>query len=379
MIGPTTQPELWDVLVIGAGPAGSAAAMGCVRAGLQVLLVDAKRFPRRKVCGGCLNRVSYRMLQELLGAEHPLWKASCPLDSVRLTHGRRHFVLPMPAGVAVDRQRLDSCLVQAAEREGVVFRAPLRAQLLPVAGERRAVALTTAGATWQVSARAVVLASGLGGRAATQEPSLLLEAGRTSRVGIEAIFERFPENYHRGAVHMVVGRQGYVGLTQLEGKRLHVAAAVDVAALQRLGPAELCQAILRQAGAPPLLEDPRAQWQGTPPLTARPNCRAAERVFLVGDAAGYVEPFTGEGIRWAVHSGLGVAPLAVAAQSGWNTALASRWEHWYRHHIVPEQRLCRHLAAGLKQPPLRWLAHHALRWGPQLASRIISQLNHESK
>ena len=174
---------------------------------------------------------------------------------------------------------------------------------------------------------------------------------------------------------MVVGRHGYVGLTQICGRRLHVAAAVDRSALQRMGPAGLTQCIMDEAGAAELAEVAAADWRGTPPLSCRALRLATQRVFLVGDAAGYVEPFTGEGIRWALQSGVGVVPLLLRSQTAGQSDLGLEWEAWYRAFIEPEQLLCRRLASGLKRTSLRWLAHQTLRVRPKFASRIIERLN----
>lgn len=370
--------RVWDVVVVGAGPAGCSAAIASARAGLQVLLVDAKRFPRRKVCGGCLNRKSIGLLRNLLGAEHSLWAQSIALNRFQLTHRRRLFKFPMSEGMAVDRAAMDQCLVEAAQRAGVKFKSAVTAKLLDLDGETRRTELTASGSTAVVATRAVVLASGLGGRSAGEHPTLQQTTRSNSRVGIEAILEHFPAHYDPGAIHMVVGRHGYVGLTQISGRRLHVAAAVDRSALQRLGPAGLTQQILDEAGAPVLSQTAVADWRGTPPLSCSASRLAAERVFLVGDAAGYVEPFTGEGIRWALHSGLGVAPFVVRSQAAWQPNLELQWEAWYRNFIDPEQRLCRRLASGLKRTSLRWVAHQALRARPKFASQIIDRLNRES-
>ena len=376
MLGSNVGAE-WDVVVVGAGPAGSAAAITSARAGLRVMLVDAKRFPRRKVCGGCLDRVSSRLLRQLLGEQHSLWETVLPLDSFQLTHRGRQFRFAMPEGIAVDRAMLDQSLVEAAQQSGVTFRDATSAKVLPADGDGRGVALSHAGGTCLVRSAAVVVASGLGNHTARGE--IHYSARRSSRVGIEAIFTRFPPHYGSGSIHMVVARHGYVGLTQIGGRRLHVAAAVDRRALQRLGPAGLCQAILREAGTPPLLDDPTATWRGTRPLTTRATRLAAERVFLVGDAASYIEPFTGEGIRWALETGMEVTPFVVKAQHTWETRLIDEWECWYRQRIAPKQQLCRRIATGLQRTPMRWLAHQMLCLQPRWADSVIGRLNKESE
>jgi flavin-dependent dehydrogenase len=369
--------ESWDVVVIGAGPAGSSAAIASARSGLKVLLVDAKRFPRRKVCGGCLNRVSVKLLQQLIGPQHRLWESAIPLTGFRMTHRNRRFDFAMPAGQAVDRAELDQSLVDVAQEAGVTFRSPVTAKILSMGNEARLIELAAKDHIATVSAKVAVIAGGLSNRAANDCDTLQQTVKTSSRVGIEAIYADFPQDYVAGLIHMVVARDGYVGLTQIAGKRLHVAAAVTRSALQRLGPVATAQGILHDAGAVMLPKNAAATWRGTPPLTARAKRLAAERVFLVGDAAGYVEPFTGEGIRWALESGRGVAPFVHAAQGAWQPSLIERWESWYHRNLVAEQRLCRRLAFGLKQPAARWIGHHALCVQPRIASSIIARLNTE--
>ncbi len=377
MLDPDICQQTWDVLIVGAGPAGGAAAICCSRLGLGVLLVDAKRFPRRKVCGGCLNQVSIQRLEQLLGPRHPLVENALPLTQFELRHRQRHFTFPLPLGRAIERSQLDQALVEAAQQAGATFMPGVTARVMPADQAARGVELFAEGQRVQVRSRIVLLASGLGSRAAGELQELQGCPHPASRLGIEAILEDFPATYRPGAIHMVVARDGYVGLTHLSGQRLHVAAAVDRPPLQQFGPAALTRRILAEAGAPQLATDSGVTWRGTPPLSARPPRLAAQRIFLIGDAAGYVEPFTGEGIRWALESGMGVAELTARAAVDWRQQHIAEWETWYRDQILTEQRMCRWLASGLKRLPLRWLSHQLLRLNPRLASLIISRLNSE--
>lgn len=365
----------WDAIVIGAGPAGTAAAISATRLALRVLLVDAKHFPRRKVCGGCLNRVSIALAQQLLGEKHPLWSQAVAIDGFRLQHRGRRFEFSLPGGLAVDRQQLDQCLVEQAVCEGVTFVDSTAARLGAATSRGRQVLLTDQHGARTESAKSVVLASGLGSRAASGYPSLVAHARTGSRVGVEALFESFPSEYIPRVIHMAVGSAGYVGLTQLFDGRLHVAAAVDRSSLQRLGPSECIGAILRQARSPRLSDTPTYAWRGTPPLTCRAGRIADRRVFLVGDAAGYIEPFTGEGIRWGLQTGIGIAPFLHAASSAWEDSLCSDWQRWYSTHITPQQRICRQISFGLKHATTRWLAHRLLRIQPRAAQWVITHLN----
>ena len=75
-----------------------------------------------------------------------------------------------------------------------------------------------------------------------------------------------------------------------------------------------------------------------------------ERVFVLGDAAGYIEPFTGEGMAWALAGGTLVAPLALeACRNGWDDSLLARWTATYRRTVSRRQFVCRLTADLLRR------------------------------
>src|SRR5262249_8439258 len=75
-----------------------------------------------------------------------------------------------------------------------------------------------------------------------------------------------------------------------------------------------------------------------------------ERLFALGDAAGFAEPFTGEGIGWALQSAAALAPIAAHAARGWDPALQARWEQRWRRDVLSRQRSCRVIARLLPSP-----------------------------
>ena len=153
-----------------------------------------------------------------------------------------------------------------------------------------------------------------------------------------------------------------------------MAAAVDRAALARCSPSEWISGIVERNGGWGGLELQEAP-RGTPPLTRLHRKRAGDRLFLIGDAAGYVEPFTGEGIAWAVGSALLVSPLVARACRSWRPGLEEEWESVYARAVGRRQRIIRCLAFGLKKP---WLCRAVLGalWGlPSLARPLVASLN----
>ena len=155
--------EDWDVVVVGAGPAGSASAITLSRTGLDVLQVEAKRFPRSKVCGGCLNQASVGLVTDLLHPSCDLWRTATTLNRFELIHRGQRLSFPTPTGLAVDRAMLDQLLVGSGQQCGVKFLSPVVATLGAVEEGGRRVMLGGSGANTSVLAKSVVLATGLGG------------------------------------------------------------------------------------------------------------------------------------------------------------------------------------------------------------------------
>src|SRR5690349_12609429 len=112
MIAPTLALEdaprrTWDVLVVGAGPAGSEAALGLARRGLSVLLVDQAAFPRWKVCGCCLNGRALALLARAGLGELPARLGAVPLTHIDLRSTGRAAQLRLSGGAALSRTALD--------------------------------------------------------------------------------------------------------------------------------------------------------------------------------------------------------------------------------------------------------------------------------
>ena len=111
---------------------------------------------------------------------------------------------------------------------------------------------------------------------------------------------RAAAGYEPQTVYMACAAEGYVGQVVVEDGRMDMAAALDPLAVKAAGgPGELATKIIDQAGFPPVPDLARLPWKGTPHLTRQSPRLGGERLFVLGDAAGYVEPFTGEGMAWA--------------------------------------------------------------------------------
>ena len=112
---------IWDVVIVGAGPAGAVAARDVARRGLRALLIDRANFPRRKVCGSCLNRHALSALTATGLGDLPHRLGAVPIDSMTLANDGRSATFAMAGGVSLSREAFDLALVQAAKNAGAEF------------------------------------------------------------------------------------------------------------------------------------------------------------------------------------------------------------------------------------------------------------------
>jgi flavin-dependent dehydrogenase len=330
-----TDASAVDVLIAGAGPAGSATAALLARAGARVTLVDRAAFPRDKPCSEYMSPEAVRILDRL-GVVHSLEAAGAqPLVGTAVTasrgsrlHGEfaRAGRPPFRAtGLSVPRRTLDAALVEAARRAGaeVLERTALEELLYDrgaVSGamlrgaDRRRHALRARLTVGADGLRSVV-ARRLGGR----------RHGRPKRVAFVAHLDGV-EGLDASA-EMHVGPRGYVGLNPLGGGRANVTLVV---------PAERARAARGRAEAfylEGLGEYPGVLWRverariarpvmATGPFAAWSGRVTADGAALVGDAADFFDPFTGEGIYCALRGAelLTEAVLRTAQRQGPVTA-----------------------------------------------------------
>jgi flavin-dependent dehydrogenase len=367
----------WDVLIVGAGPAGSMTAYQLARAGLTVILVEQAPLPRGKVCGCCLNG---RALGTLAAAGLGGLVADCgavPLHHLRLAAAGKMADVAL-TGVALSREGFDVALARAAVTAGAHLVLRTRAALGGVVDDARTMLLHEGTTTVSVRANVVVAADGLGGKLLARAGVAKAVAEPGARLGAGVVLGQGPAFYAAGTVYMACGSGGYVGLVRLEDDRLDVAAALDPAALRGGVGAAVC-GVLDAAGFPVPEGLVLAPWRGTVPLTRRAGRLAAERVFVAGDAAGYVEPFTGEGMAWALAAGAALAPLAGRAARRWDPALGRQWRARYARVVTARQGLCRAAAAVLRRPWLTRAVVGLLRLLPALAVPVVRRLHRPSR
>ena len=375
------QTTEWDVVVIGAGPGGSLTAREAARRGLKTLLIETRAFPRPKVCGGCLNPRALRVLSAvgLQGLVDELHGE--PIRGMSLQSGGYSAEMSLPTGLSVTRHRLDMALLQAASAAGATVDTETSATVEPdIRDGRRSLQLHSQGKTHSVRARVVVCADGLLRTSLRSLPEMEPSPAPGARMGVGIVLSRnqlsaaVADQFSRERITMVVGHCGYVGLAWAEDHQLSVAAAVDPQVVKATGsPSRAVQQILSAHGIDfPIID---SGWSGTPPLTTTPRWNAAERLFVIGDAAGYVEPFTGEGMAAALEQSVAVLPYVIQAVEQWRPELATAWQTDHLAHFRQRQRYCRMASALLRRPWLTATAVRLLRIFPRIADYFVQAIN----
>lgn len=354
----------YDVAIVGAGPAGAATAIELARAGRRVLLIDRHHFPRPKVCGGCLSGEALEATRRLLGPRRD--PPGAPTTSVRFIVGR-HRVSCRPHGATwlVPRAEYDAMLVREAERAGATLRLGVAARVQRD-GEQWRVLLGDE----QIAAELVVIATGLGGLV----EKLGIPSRSTARplVGQQWVQPPEPPLPALGELELHWLRGGYIGLGTPVAGQCVIGMAVAPGEpresafdrLRRLNPdAAVIRALPPDAAR-------RFGARGTAAFPWLPERIADRNLLLVGDAAGYAEPFTGEGIGQALRS----AECAVAAI----LSEAPTAAEYIRRMAQQHQRVVRRtqLVGRVLRLPMVDLALRALPWTPQfLAGRLVRRIH----
>lgn len=367
----------WDAIVIGAGLAGCIAARGLAQQGRRVLLVERATFPRDKVCGACLNQDAVAGF-EAIGLGQRLRRLDCqPLRQFQMYAHGRSVALPLAGGLAVSRRSLDSMLVEAAIEAGASFLSPVAVRVGAADSDDVVRTVMTLEAKTPLRGNTVIVASGLASQKRIDDAQSESVADQHSRIGLGLQCHSFPPQFALGTIYMAVAADGYVGMARTSADVLNIAAAVDRQALQSRSPGQACQEILQAAGVTEFPDLLTGDWRGTSPLTRHRPQAASHRLFFVGDASGYIEPFTGEGMAWAIRGGRAVVSVADQAIDDWQPALISQWTQTTRQLVGGHQRWCRMLAKGLRYPKLTGGVVRIVSKFPSLGRAVVRQLNQE--
>jgi len=368
----------WDAIVIGAGPAGSLAALQIARSFERVLLIEKAHFPRYKVCGCCLNFASTDALREAGLDIDTIGGVS--LESIDLYDGGKSSSVPLEGSIAVSREYFDFWLVNSAVNEGVNFLHRHTATVTGSSEESASVRVVDEQKNEaNLVTKLVIVADGLSGHSLDLLPEFKVSVLEGSRFGAGCILPSAAGVCEPGRIYMCCDDKAYVGMVALENGSLDIAAAFDRNySRKNEGPAEAARKIILNAGfsLPPGYS--QATWTGTNMLTRRRNAIAGTRIFVIGDACGYAEPFTGEGIAWALWSANAVSRLALEAVKQWRPGLISEWNLAYSKLFDHRLLRSRVIAGSLRNTIVRRAAVAFISGFPALARPFIHQLSGRS-
>jgi flavin-dependent dehydrogenase len=345
--------ERYDAVVVGAGVAGGCAAALLADRGWRVLLVEKSAWPRVTVCGGCLCASALDTLHEM--GMQSVASDAMPTHSVSWHTGRKTFSHVIPQGAAVLRVNLDAAIISEAVRRGVEFMPGCCANLLPASASDafRSLKLQTNDRTIEIHAGVVIACDGLDGTLLKDEPWAKWKIVKNGLIGVAATYQRDSCGTPSGQIHMCMGKPGYVGLVRIDDSTEHLAAALYPGACRdNLGPLNLISEILRSCHQPVPTGLAAARMYGTGKLTRRRKHLGGHRVLTVGDACGYVEPVTGEGMAWAIHGAFILNQIIPASCRDWPENLAERWRDRHSCIIGRQQRWCRAMRTTMHNPAM---------------------------
>ena len=323
-----TEMETFDVAIVGGGPAGSTCSAFCAGAGLRTIVIEREKFPREKVCGDCLNPACWPVLRRLGIAERVRQLPHGILNAVEFIAIRgRKIVVDLSSGeegeIAIKRSLFDDLLLRRARELGAHIYEETTVRALAKSANNEGWKIETAGGKFFVAETLV----GADGRNSTVARlcNLLPQPAR-ERVALQAHIP-LPKDFGSSVVLQFLP-EGYSGQAPVNREELNLCLVSKPPKMPAL-----CRWAEKQFR---LQHD--HPWRTITPLTRAALAPAHEKLFLVGDAARVVEPFTGEGIYYALRSGE-LAAEAIAKVIGGNYDVDPASEYTEAHAAMYHGRL----------------------------------------
>jgi geranylgeranyl reductase family protein len=364
-----------DVIVVGAGPAGSIAALVLARAGARVRLIDRARFPRDKLCGDTVNPGALQVLTRL-GIDGAA-RDGLAVDGMIVTgpsgvrcegrYGAEH------QGRALRRQTLDRRLLASAIHAGASFDEGVLVQGPLMDGTRVRGVRVGDGHSHSLTASFVIAADGAASRLA-RALKLSAHCDRPRRWAVGAYFENVGEA-RSGALlgEMHIRPDRYIGVAPLESGVTNVCVVTADREALRDPAALLCGTLRSDSVLAPRFA--RARTIEKPvclgPLGVDNTSCGVPGLLLAGDAAGFIDPMTGDGLRFAFRGGE-LAGLGALSALETGTFDAARWlADQRRREFRPKWRFNRVLRTLVASPRAMTVAGSAARQWPSVIERIV--------
>ena len=360
---------MYDLAVIGGGPAGTSAAITASRAGARVALLERGRFPRHKVCGEFVSAESLELLRQLLDPEPALLLNAIRISEARIyLDGRILRTSIVPAAASVARFDLDQALWNAAVQAGAV--AHEQTTVETIEGQGPFLVRTAAG---EVETKAIINATGRWSNLnSTPAPN-----GKNS-VKWLGLKGHFAEISPADTVDLYFFDGGYCGISRVEmanddagSRRVNACAMVRADVASTLPEVfSLHPALMeRSRGWEPLTEP-----VSTFPLFFRTPQPANGNIVYAGDTAGFVDPFVGDGISLALRSGALAAETLMTFIRGDCSleAAVAKYCASYTRKLAPVFRNASRVRQALRLPrALRAPALFVLQNVPSLTRQLV--------
>lgn len=374
-------PGIVDVAIIGGGPAGTAAALEARRQGLSVAIWERDRFPRDKVCGEFISPEALHLLQTEIPETAVRGADIRDAEFISAHGGSRTFRLPHRA-LGLSRRLLDAALWEAAKaagaeaREGESIRKVLK--LVSFGKDPDVWEIESAGGNVRRAKSLLVACGRWWAIDGLSSPAHRASHATGDWIGAKAHFEGIPP---RDRVEMYFFHGGYCGLAPVEDGACNVCCLVHRERIRERGANGLQDFggwLVQTAHLPALERRLRGAIQVSPVVTTSPVHLARRRaaqggVLMAGDASGFLDPFTGEGISMALHSGrLAAQAVAKALAEGLGDERAAEIYGKNLSQAVGRSYRIAGIARSLLQGPL-WLQGLVAAPLPWIGKRLVHE------
>jgi flavin-dependent dehydrogenase len=340
----------FDLAVIGGGPAGSAAATTAARAGARVLQLERGMLPRQRVCGEFVSPESLTVLSDLV-PEDELLKDSQSISSTRIFVDDETLTMKIsPSAASITRFDLDAALWRASSVSGVEVH-----QQTPVLAVETKLPFRVQTADETFCAKAVINATGRWSNLSAHEQ----QKSQPRQLGAKA---HYRESHTSPSVDLYFFEGGYCGVQPVGRDVVNVCAAVEARAATSLDEVFSLHPKLwrRSRGWEQIFSQVT-----TSPLIFRKPQPVSNDVFQVGDAAGFIDPFAGDGISLALRSGVMAAESLLPFLQG-KSDLASALADYRKRYLaglVPPFRAASQLRRLFRIPRvLRMVTARTIQW-----------------